>query len=301
MTADVPLVEARHLTRRFTGRRRWWRGAPRVTAVDAVNLAVHEGEVFGLVGGSGSGKSTLARCLVGLIEPTEGEVRWRGEPIANWPADRRRRYARDAQLMFQDTATSLNPRLTIGASVREPLDIHGEGTGSARDAQVAALLTMVGLDPEMARRRPDELSGGQRQRVVLARAMALSPSLLVADEPVSSLDPSTQAQVMRLLLDLQARRGLTCLLVLHDLHLVQQVCTRTGVMCQGRLVEVGTTDAVFGSPAHGYTRQLLAARLSLDPDDATHAAPATPALPVAPEDLRRPLVAVGPDHFAAVG
>src|SRR5690606_28628852 len=189
-----------------------------------------------LVGESGSGKSTIARCLVGLIEPTQGEVRWRGESINEWTAPRRRHFRREAQLVFQDTATSLNPRLTIGDSMREPLDVQRDGTKPERAQRVAALLSMVGLDASIASRRPDALSGGQRQRVVLARAMALAPALLVADEPVSSLDPSTQAQVMRLLLELQARRGLTCLLVLHDLHLLQQVCTRTGVMCQGRLV-----------------------------------------------------------------
>lgn len=301
MTPAVPLIEARALTRRFRAGRRWWGRAASVTAVDDLDLALEEGEIFGLVGASGSGKSTLARCFVGLLEPTLGEVRWRGEAIAGWPASRRRRYARDAQLMYQDTATSLNPRLTVGESLREPLDVHAAGTKQERDETVVALLAMVGLDPALARRKPGELSGGQRQRVVLARAMALSPSLLIADEPVSSLDRTTQAQVVDLLLDLRARRHLTCLLILHDLHLVQRTCSRVGVMCQGRLVEVGRTDAVFEAPAHRHTQQLLAARLWPDPDRAAHAPPFAPGPPIAPEEVRRPLVSVGPDHLAAVG
>lgn len=301
MTLSVPLLETRHLTRRFSGRRRWWRSAPDVTAVDDVSLAIAEGELFGLVGESGSGKSTVARCSVGLIDPSEGEIRWRGEPIATWSAARRRHFRREAQLVFQDTATSLSPRLTIGASVREPLDVQRDGTSAERDERVAALLDMVGLDPAVANRRPDALSGGQRQRVVLARAMALAPALLVADEPVSSLDPCTQAQVMNLLLDLRATHRLTCLVVLHDLHLVRRVCDRVGVMCRGRLVEMGATAALFDAPAHRYTQRLLAARLSLEPDDADRTQQQTLVPPPGDDELRRPLVAVGPDHLAAVG
>jgi len=294
-----PLIEARHLTHTFAGRRRWWGRPARHFAVDDVSLAVRPTEMLGLVGESGSGKSTLARCLVGLLTPTHGEVCWQGQTTAGWDRERRRRFCREAQLVFQDTATSLNPRMRIGACVREPLDVHGDGTPDARDARVRDLLQQVGLDADVAARLPSELSGGQRQRVVLARALALSPALLVADEPVSSLDPSVQAQIMNLLLDVRERRGVTCVLIAHDLTLVERVCERVAVMCRGRLVELGPGPRLFDVPAHPYTRRLLAARLPMDASAADAPPPMPPA--VADDELRRAWVEVGPDHFAAVG
>lgn len=302
MTDAVPLVETHDLSRHFAGRRRWWRAGPAVVAVDGVSLQVRAGELLGLVGESGSGKSTLARCLVGLLAPTAGRVLWQGEPIDRWPPDRVRRLRREAQLVFQDTTTSLDPRRSIGDSIREPLDVQGVGGRDERAAHVARLLALVGLDASLASQRPDALSGGQRQRVVLARAMALAPRLLVADEPVSALDPSTQAQIVNLLLDLRDAHGLTCVLISHDLHLVERVCTRAGVMWRGRLVEIGPLPRLFAAPAHPYTQRLVAARLSLDPDTAARAV-VTPAPGPLPSAGGRggALVEVGADHFAAVG
>lgn len=302
MTDAVPLVEAQDLRRHFAGRRRFWRAGPAVVAVDGVSLQVRTGELLGLVGESGSGKSTLARCLVGLLAPTAGRVLWQGEPIDCWPPDRVRRLRREAQLVFQDTTTSLDPRRSIGDSIREPLDIQDVGGWDERTAHVARLLALVGLDASLAAQRPDALSGGQRQRVVLARAMALAPRLLVADEPVSALDPSTQAQIVNLLLDLRDAHGLTCVLISHDLHLVERVCTRAGVMWRGRLVEIGPLPRLFAAPAHPYTQRLVGARLSLDPDGAAPAAPTPLPVPLPSAGGRGgALVEVGADHFAAVG
>jgi oligopeptide transport system ATP-binding protein len=261
----MALVEVRHLTKRFTRSRGWFSAPDVTTAVDDVSFEIEAGETFGLVGESGSGKTTTGRCILRLVEPTSGEVRFKGEDVLAFSGDRLRAARRDMQIVFQDPYGSLNPRLPIGAVVEEPLVIHRAGTKAERRARVAELMALVGLDPALVGRYPRELSGGQRQRIGLARALALNPSFIIADEPVSSLDVSVQAQIINLLMDLQDRLNLTYLLIAHDLRLVEHICGRVAVMYQGRIVERGATTDLFASPRHPYTQALLSAVPVPDP------------------------------------
>jgi ABC-type oligopeptide transport system ATPase subunit len=290
-----PLLEVRHLSKVYP-QGSLLRPRPAVRAVDDVSFTVNEGETFGLVGESGSGKTTTARCILRLTPATAGEVRFRGEDVLAAPRERLRAIRRDLQAVFQDPATSLNPRMRAAAIVAEPLDIHRIGTPATRRTRVEELFTLVGLDPARIDARPHEFSGGERQRIGIARALALSPSFIVADEPVSALDVSVQAQVMNLLMDLQARLGLTYLLIAHDLRLVRHVCTRVAVMYCGRIVELAPTDALFAAPRHPYTRALLSATPSLDPG----AAPVRVMLDGGAFDPRAPLREVDGGHWAAV-
>ena len=239
MRERMALVSVTNLTKTFSRRRGFFGRATPVIAVDAVSFAIDEGETFGLVGESGSGKTTTGRCLLRLIEPTSGAVTFRDENVLAFSRARMRQARRDMQMVFQDPYSSLNPRMRIEAIVEEPLVIHKLGSRAERRERVDELLTHVGLDPALRRRYPHEFSGGQRQRIGLARALALNPSFIVADEPVSALDVSIQAQVINLLMDLQARFRLTYLLIAHDLRLVEHVCTRVAVMYLGRIVEMG--------------------------------------------------------------
>ncbi len=255
-----PVLEVSDLAVHFPGRR----GAP-VRAVDGVSFAIAPGETLGLVGESGCGKTTVSNAVVGLLAPTRGSVRLLGAELVG--ADRRMLRALRArvQIVFQDPATSLNPRMSVGAAIGEPLQVRGLARGAALRARVGALLDEVGLRPEHAARFPHQFSGGQRQRVVIARALALRPSLLVCDEPVSALDVSVRAQILNLLVDLQARHGMASLFVSHDLAVVRHVCDRVAVMYLGRLVELADRDALFAAPRHPYTRALLAAVPEPDP------------------------------------
>jgi peptide/nickel transport system ATP-binding protein len=257
---DAPLVEACGLARRFAARGRA-RGGGRawLAAVDGVSLAIAPGEGLGLVGESGSGKSTLGRILLGLDRPDRGEVRYRGVPANTLSRQEWRALRREIQVVFQDPGGALNPRLRIGTQVAEPLAVHRLAEGRERGPRVAKLLQRVGLDPALAGRFPHELSGGQRQRVGIARALATRPGLLVCDEPVSALDVSVRAQVVRLLATLKEEMGLALLLIAHDLSIVRQLCERVAVLYLGRLVEVGPVERVFRSPLHPYTRALLEA------------------------------------------
>jgi ABC-type oligopeptide transport system ATPase subunit len=265
-TADPPaLLDVRELTKDFTRRRGLFGRSTTIRAVDRVSFAVCEGETFGLVGESGSGKTTTCRCILRLVEPTSGAVWFRGDNLLDMPEDRLRRARRHVQLIFQDPYSSLNPRMRVADIVAEPLLVHGAGSRSVRRARVRELLALVGLDPAHASRYPREFSGGQRQRIAIARALALEPALVVADEPVAALDASLQAQIVNLLLDLQARLGLTYLLVSHDLRLVRHVCNRVAVMYLGRLVEMAPADALFSAPRHPYTQALLSAVPSAEP------------------------------------
>ena len=241
------------------------RKGPPVRAVDGVSLAVARGETLGLVGESGCGKTTVARCVVGLQRPTRGSVVVDGVEVAG--ADRRTLRAARAhmQMVFQDPATSLDPRMSVGETVGEPLLVRGLARGRALRARVDALLTEVGLRPEHAGRYPHQFSGGQRQRVVIARALALRPALLVCDEPVSALDVSVRAQILNLLVELQRSRGMANLFVSHDLAVVRHVCDRVAVMYLGRLAELAPRDALFAAPRHPYTRALLLAVPEPDP------------------------------------
>jgi peptide/nickel transport system ATP-binding protein/oligopeptide transport system ATP-binding protein len=261
----MPLLEVRHLVKEFGRRAGLLRPGTVVRAVNDVSFVIDEGETFGLVGESGSGKTTTGRCILRLIEPTSGEVRFNGEDVLSFSRSRMRQARRDMQIVFQDPYSSLNPRMRVGAIVEEPLIIHRIGSKPERRARVAELFELVGLDPAQLARYPHQFSGGQRQRIGLARALALNPSLVIADEPVSALDVSVQAQVVNLLMDLQERLKLTYLFIAHDLRLVRHICSRVAVMYLGKIVEMGPTERLFQAPAHPYTRALLSAIPVPDP------------------------------------
>jgi oligopeptide transport system ATP-binding protein len=292
----MALVEVSHLVKRFTRDAGWFRRGVTVAAVDDVSFAIDEGETFGLVGESGSGKTTTGRCMLRLIEPTAGEVRFRGENVLAFTRARMRQARRDMQIVFQDPYSSLNPRMRARQIVEEPLIIHRIGRRAERRARVAELFDLVGLNPAHLERYPHEFSGGQRQRIGLARALALNPSFLILDEPVSALDVSVQAQVVNLLMDLQERLKLTYLFIAHDLRLVEHICSRVAVMYLGKIVEVGPTASLFAAPQHPYTKALLSAIPIPDPDAPRQRIVLDPALINRGAVLRE--IAAG--HFAAV-
>jgi oligopeptide transport system ATP-binding protein len=292
----MPLVEVDNLAKIFSRRHGMFSRATQVKAVDDVSFAIDEGETFGLVGESGSGKTTTGRCMLRLVEPSGGSVRFRGENVLAFSHERMRRARRDMQMVFQDPYSSLNPRMRVETIVEEPLVIHRLGSRGERRKRVDELLTCVGLDPALRRRYPHEFSGGQRQRIGLARALALNPSFIIADEPVSALDVSIQAQVINLLTHLQRQFRLTYLLIAHDLRLVEHVCARVAVMFLGRIVELGPTAQLFTSPRHPYTQALLSAVPEPNPD----ASPRRITLDPSSFDRDAPLREVGTGHLAAV-
>jgi oligopeptide/dipeptide ABC transporter ATP-binding protein len=262
--SEPPLVELRDLVKHFS-QAGWGRRRRVLRAVDGVSLGIARGETLGLVGESGSGKTTLGRCVLRLLEPTSGSVRFDGRDVIALDAAQLRGLRRRMQLVFQDATQSLNPRRRVGAAVTEPLVIHRIARGAAARERAAALLGEVGLDPQQLARFPHQLSGGQRQRVGIARALALEPEFLVLDEPVSSLDVSVGAQVLNLLADLQRRRGLTYLLIAHDLAVVRYLAQRVAVMYRGRIVERAPVAGLYERPLHPYTASLLAAVPNPDP------------------------------------
>ena len=240
-------------------------GRGRVSAVDRVSLEVRPGEALGIVGESGCGKSTLARMLVGLESPDTGSITFDGVDRAGARGRRRRELHRRVQMVFQDPYLSLNPRLTVGDLIDEPLTVHGLASGRAqRKARIGELLEMVNLSPSMITRYPHQFSGGQRQRIGIARALALEPDVLVCDEPVSALDVSVQAQVVNLLRSLQHSRSIALVFIAHDLSVVRHLADRTAVMYLGRIAETADTDTLFRSPSHPYTQALLSASPVVD-------------------------------------
>ncbi len=262
-----PLVEAIDLVKHFPSARGWLtRSRTSVRAVDGVSLAIGSREIVALVGESGCGKSTMGRLLVRLLEPTSGDVRFRGRSIFSLSARELRTARRRFQIVFQDPDSSLDPRLTAGAAVAEGLEIHGIARGKDLEARVADLFEQVGLLPDHAARFPHQLSGGQKQRVGIARALAVDPEFIVLDEAVSALDVSVQAQIVNLLLELRERRGLAYLFVSHDLALVSQIADRVAVMYLGEIVEEASTERLFQTPLHPYTQALLAAIPVPDPE-----------------------------------
>ncbi|GGL99733.1 ABC transporter ATP-binding protein [Nakamurella endophytica] len=264
MTAtEAPLLEVRGVVKTFPAGGLLHRRV--VHAVDGVDLHVRRGEVLSLVGESGSGKSTLGRCIAGMSAPDSGSILFDGQDVAALDRAGRVEFRRRVQPVFQDPRASLDPRWPIARTIAEPLVANGMGAAAARDARVAELMSLVGLPRHLADRRPRELSGGQQQRVAIAAALALEPELLVADEPVSALDVSVQAQILNLLAELRERLGLALLFIAHDLGVVEYLSDRVAVMYLGRVVETGTVDDIFEQPQHPYTRALIDAIPHPDP------------------------------------
>jgi oligopeptide/dipeptide ABC transporter ATP-binding protein len=259
------LLSVRNLVKHYKAGGMFGRAAPVVRAVDGVSFEVAKGETLALVGESGCGKSSVGRTILRLQEPTSGHALYEGTDIFSLERTALRQLRRKMQIIFQDPYSSLNPRMSVGSAIAEGLEIHRLATRSELPGRVSALLEEVGLDPSYAKRYPHEFSGGQRQRIGIARALAVQPSFIVCDEPVSALDVSVQAQVINLLSDLQSHRGLSYLFIAHDLAVVRQIAHRIAVMYLGRIVEEGHTEQILSDPRHPYTVALLSAVPEPDP------------------------------------
>ncbi|MDA0746052.1 MAG: dipeptide ABC transporter ATP-binding protein [bacterium] len=261
-----PLLEVRNLKKHFPITRGIFsQTVGQVRAVDGISLTINEGETLGLVGESGCGKTTAGRTILRLIEATAGEVRFRGTDVLGLDAGDLRAMRRHMQIIFQDPYSSLNPRMTVGGMLTEALKIHKLASGEKLKNRVSELMDIVGLRPEYTRRYPHEFSGGQRQRIGIARALAVNPDFIVADEPVSALDVSIQAQIINLLQDLQSQLGLTYLFVAHDLSVVRHISNRVAVMYLGKIVEIADSQTLYNNPQHPYTKALLSAVPVPDP------------------------------------
>ncbi|TLS38626.1 ABC transporter ATP-binding protein [Pseudalkalibacillus caeni] len=256
----TPLLEVKELKKHFPLNKGWFgRQTGSVKAVDGVSFVINEGETLGLVGESGCGKSTTGRMIMSLLKPTDGQIWFKGQEISKLKDDEVRDLRKDFQMVFQDPYASLNPRMKVKDIVAEPLIIHGEKDKGVIQNRVDELMKTVGLNAFQADRYPHEFSGGQRQRIGIARALAVKPKLIIADEPVSALDVSIQSQILNLLQDLQEEMGLTYLFIAHDLSVVEHISDRIGVMYLGRLVEVADKDSLYDEPLHPYTQALISA------------------------------------------
>jgi len=299
----MPLLDVRGLVKSFV-RRHGWRGpATTVRAVDGVSFAIEPGEIFALVGESGSGKSTTARCVLRLIEPTAGQIMFRGQNLLALTRDELRQVRRHIQAVFQDPDGSLNPRLRVSEIVAEPLVVHRIGSKEEQRRRVGALLGLVELEPSASDRFPRMFSAGQRQRISIARALALEPALLVADEPVAALDAPLQVQIVDLIQDLERRLDLACLFITHDLRLVRRIAARAAVMRLGRIVELAPPAVLFNSPRHPYTQALVAAlpsHASTDPWLRETARKRARPIDWSQADHAAELREVGPGHWAAL-
>ncbi len=267
MSDGLPLLEVDSLVKDFP--LKGGRGV--LHAVNSVSFVQRRGETLGIVGESGCGKSTLGRTIVQLLPPTSGSVRLLGKELTILPSEALRRMRRHMQMIFQDPYASLDPRMTVASLIAEPMVIHDIGTAAERASEVARLLDTVGLPPEAARRYPHEFSGGQRQRICIARALALHPEFIVADEPVSALDVSIQSQILNLLNALKRDRGLTYLFISHNLAVVKYIADTVAVMYLGRIVEMGAAEDLYADPKHPYTRSLIAAIPRMEPGSAADA------------------------------
>jgi oligopeptide transport system ATP-binding protein len=264
--AETPLLEVKHLKKHFPIKGGVFsKTIGYVYAVDDINFTLEKGETLGLVGESGCGKSTTGRTILRLIEPTDGMISFEGQDITHLDKSAMRALRREMQIIFQDPYASLNPRMTVGSIIGEPLEIHKIAKGSEKEERVASLLQKVGLRAEDMRKYPHEFSGGQRQRIGIARALALNPKLIVCDEPVSALDVSIQAQVINLLEDLQAEFGLSYLFIAHNLNVVEHISNRVAVMYLGQIVELASDEELYKNPQHPYTEALLSAVPIPDP------------------------------------
>jgi ABC-type oligopeptide transport system ATPase subunit len=265
--SDGALLTVTDLQKHFPVRRGilWEKTVGYVKAVDDVTFSIPEGKTLGLVGESGSGKSTTGYCILQLLRPTAGSIRFQGTELTELKGEELRKVRQEMQIVFQDPYSSLDPRMTVGGIVAEPLEVHKMGTRKSRAETVRRLLEVVGFNPNFTNRYPHEFSGGQRQRIGIARALALNPKLIVCDEPVSALDVSIQAQILNLLKDLQRDFGLTYLFISHDLAVVRTMSDEIAVMNQGKLVEVGTAEQVYSHPKEEYTKALFTAVPVPDP------------------------------------
>jgi glutathione transport system ATP-binding protein len=304
--AGAPLLKVRGLITRFNVHSGFFgRVRRRVHAVEHVSFDLNAGETLALVGESGCGKSTTGRSLLRLVDIDGGSIEFGGRDIARLPASEIRPLRREIQMVFQDPYASLDPRLTVGFSVAEPLYVHGIANGADAEERVAWLLEHVGLSPDHAPRYPHEFSGGQRQRIAIARALALQPKIIIADEAVSALDVSIRAQIVNLMLDLQTEFGVSYLFISHDMAVVERVSHRVAVMYLGQIVEIGPRRAIFEDPRHPYTRKLMAAVPLADParrrrkTELSSEEIPSPIRAVGDEPAIAPLEQVGPDHFVA--
>ncbi|MEM7118845.1 MAG: ATP-binding cassette domain-containing protein [Chloroflexota bacterium] len=263
-----PLVRVKNLVKHFpiTQGIIFQRQIGAVKAVDDITFDIYPGETLGLVGESGSGKSTTGRTILRLYDPSSGAIEFDGIDIAQMSGEPLRKMRRDMQMIFQDPQACLNPRMTVGSIIEEPIQVHNLLPSSQRDQRIRELLEIVGLNPQFVNRYPHEFSGGQRQRIGIARALAVQPKFIVADEPISALDVSIQAQVVNLLQDLQEKFNLTYLFIAHDLSMIRYICNRVAVMYKGKIVEYAETDDLYDNPVHPYTKVLLSAVPIPDPE-----------------------------------